>query len=173
MSGSGLRVDADLHWEVSQFLYREAALLDAREFEGWLGLLTTDIMYRMPVRVTREARAGRDVDPKATYFEDDFTTLTVRLARFSTRSAWSEDPPSRTRHFISNIMVAAGDSPDELLVESNLLFIRSRGGDHRNDELTGRRCDVLRNVDGVWHLARREVLLDQTVLGTLNLSTIY
>lgn len=173
MDATRLRIDAELHWEISQFLYNEAALLDARDFQAWLGLVTDDITYRMPVRLTREKKDGADIDPRATYFEEDLTTLTVRLDRFGTRSAWSEDPPSRTRHFISNVLVSEGDSPDEVIVESYLLFTRNRGNDRHNDELTGHRSDVLRNVDGVWKLARREVVLDQTVLGTLNLSTIY
>jgi 3-phenylpropionate/cinnamic acid dioxygenase small subunit len=173
MDGATLRLDAEIHWEISQFLYHEAALLDARDFQGWLGLVTDDMQYRMPVRLTRETKDGPDVDQNATYFEEDLTTLTVRLARLGTRSAWSEDPPSRTRHFITNVVVSEGDAPNELHVQSNLLFTRNRGGQTQNDELTGRRSDILRNIGGVWKLARREVLLDQTVLGTLNLSTIY
>ena len=167
------QLDLQLQAEISQFLYHEAELLDAREFDAWLALLTEDITYRMPVRVTRELKDGSSVDARATYFEDDLTTLTTRLARLGTRSAWAEDPPSRTRHFITNVMVRPGEAPDEVIAESNLFFVRSRGGATENDQLTGRRVDRLRRGEGTWRLAGREVVLDQAVLGTLNLSTIY
>ncbi|MBW0101436.1 3-phenylpropionate/cinnamic acid dioxygenase subunit beta [Pseudonocardia sp. KRD291] len=163
----------ELHWEISQFLFEEAALLDAPDFTGWLSVLTEDIRYRMPVRLTRERKDGHSVDPDAVYIDEDLASLSVRAARLGTRSAWAEDPPSRTRHFVTNVVVRAGDAPAEVAVRSNLLFTRSRGGSTANDVLTGLRSDVLRRADGAWKLARREVVLDQTVLGTLNLSTLY
>lgn len=39
--------------EIEQFLYREARLLDDRQFQEWLDLLTDDIRYWMPVRSNR------------------------------------------------------------------------------------------------------------------------
>lgn len=170
---TAVRVGAELHWEISQFLFEEAALLDARDFTGWLALLTEDVRYRMPVRVTRERKDGPDVDPDAVYIDEDLASLSVRAARLGTRSAWAEDPPSRTRHFVTNVVVRVGDAPDEVAVRSYLLFARSRGRSTTNDELTGQRSDVLRRVDGGWRLARRDVVWDQTVLGTLNLSTFH
>lgn len=170
---SAARASPEIYGEITQFLFEEAAILDARDFQGWLELLTEDVVYRMPVRLTRERKDGPDVDPDAVYFEEDLQALDVRVARLGTRSAWSEDPPSRTRHFVTNVLVRLTDRPDEVAVSSNLLFIRSRGSQPTNDELTGQRSDLLRSVDGAWRLARREIVFDQAVLGTLNLSTIY
>ena len=45
-----------LQWEIEQFLYAEAALLDELRFDEWLTLLTDDIHYYMPTRRTRLAR---------------------------------------------------------------------------------------------------------------------
>ena len=42
-----------LQYEVEQFLYHEAALLDDRRFHEWLELLTDDVEYWMPIRSTR------------------------------------------------------------------------------------------------------------------------
>ena len=41
-------VNVELLHEVEQFLYREARLLDAEQFDGWLEMLTEDIHYWMP-----------------------------------------------------------------------------------------------------------------------------
>jgi 3-phenylpropionate/cinnamic acid dioxygenase small subunit len=37
----------------------------------------------------------------------------------------------------------------------------------------GTRDDVLRKVDGKWKIARRTILLDQTVLSSANLSVFF
>ena len=38
--------------EVEQFLYKEARLLDNRQFHQWLELLTDDLRYWMPIPVS-------------------------------------------------------------------------------------------------------------------------
>ena len=37
-------------------------------------------------------------------------TLAGRIARLDTGMAWAEDPPSRTRHLVSNVEVKAGET---------------------------------------------------------------
>ena len=49
--------------EVADFLMREAELLDERHFGEWLDLLTDDIHYNMPVRVTRGSEAASEFVP--------------------------------------------------------------------------------------------------------------
>lgn len=167
-----IALDAELYATISQYLSVEARILDERRFDDWLELLTDDVSYRMPVRRTREIKDGGDF-AETSYFEDDKSTLTTRLARLGTTSAWSEDPPTRTRHFVTNVVVDHGDRDDEISVSSNLFLTRSRGNLPVNDILTASREDVLRLVDGVWKIARRRVFVDQAVIGTHNLSTMY
>jgi len=74
-----------------------------------------------------------------------------------------EIPKSMTCHLISNILVEDGQTSDEFQVLSSFLIRQAR---KLRDEAwwAGRRRDVLRRVDGGWQIARREVLLDATVL---------
>ena len=74
--------------------------------------------------------------------------------------AWAEDPPSRTRHIITNIELEAGESDSELKVFSNYLVYRSRG-ETEQDFFIGAREDILRQVAGQWKIARRKIILDQ------------
>lgn len=166
-------VDAETARAIEQMLIHEARLLDDRRFDDWLQLLTDDMTYRMPLRITAELRSGSDIVEDTSYFEEDRQTLTVRLSRFRTNSAWAEDPPSRTRHFVTNVQVAPGRGAGELDVTSYLMFTRCRGSSPDVDILTGLRRDVWRADSDGWLLAERRVYLDQSVLGTLNLSTIY
>lgn len=167
-----MQVDAELYATISRFHSIEARILDERRFDDWLALLTDDVHYRMPLRVTRELKDG-SAPADTSYFEDDRTTLTSRLARLGTTSAWSEDPPTRTRHFITNIVIDPGEVEGELLVSSNLLLTRNRGDSPDSDVISATREDLLRLVDGEWKLAGRTVYIDQAVLGMHNLTTMY
>ena len=173
--------------EVEQFLYREARLLDDRRFHDWLELFTDDIRYWMGARTNRYPRSSKAIailSPNR-YVEDDQTredelsildetkeTLSGRVARLDTGMAWAEDPPSRTRHFVSNIEVAPGDNPSEIRVYSNFIVYRSRA-ESEEDFYVGARQDVLRRVDGAWKIARRKLTLDQNVLSAKNVSVFF
>ena len=158
----------EVHQAICQWLFHEATLLDHGRFDEWLELLTEDIVYQAPVRVTRE-RGKPDISDAMFHFDDTRATLGMRVERLKTEYAWAEDPPSRTRHFVSNVQVWPTERSDELAVHSYVLVYRNRGSDAGYDLLSGERQDVLRQVDGRWRLARRRVVLDQATLGTKNL----
>src|SRR5262245_20718179 len=94
--------------ELMHFYIREAWLLDARRYDDWLDLFTDDVLYFMP---RRKNVSRRDLDRELTepgdlaLFEDSKLDLQVRVARLDMGTAWAEDPPSRTRHLIGNLMV--------------------------------------------------------------------
>lgn len=161
-------IDFETRLAVNDLLVLEAEYLDDRRFEDWLELLTEDIEYVAPVRVTRKSPAS-DICHDITLFDENMQSLTLRVRRLRTDVAWAEDPPSLTRRMITNIRVAATDSEDELAVRSNLLLYRSRGDLGTHDLIVGERQDVVRRVDGELRIARRTIILDQASLGTKNL----
>ena len=173
--------------EVEQFLYREARLLDNRRFREWLEMLTDDVRYWMPIRSNRypvnskaisildgsryeesEVSSERDL----ALMDEDKDSLTRRIDRLDTGMAWAEDPPSRTRHIITNIEVEAGDTEGELRVYSNFFMYRTRA-ETEQDFYIGSREDVLRRVGGQLRVASRKIVLDQTVLLAKNLSNFF
>ena len=180
-------MNEDVTREVEQFLYREARLLDERRFHEWLELLTDDIHYWMGSRSNRYPRTSKAIailDPDR-YVEDDLTeadelaildedkaSLTSRVARLDTGMAWAEDPPSRTRHLITNIEVEPGDAVAEVKVYSNFMVYRSRA-ETEQDFYVGARRDVLRRVAGAWKIAGRKITLDQNVLLAKNVSIFF
>lgn len=165
-----LDTSLETYWEVYSFLVQEAELLDERREREWLELFTDDAEYLMPVRVNRERGEGDGFSEEAFYFEETRGSLELRVRRLETEYAWAEDPPSRTRHFVTNIRVAQGEEEDEVAVRTNLLLYRSRGSEPHHDLLSAERKDVLRKEDGQWKLRRRVILLDHSVLETHNLS---
>jgi len=166
------RIIGQVKDEIEAFLMEEAELLDDGRLREWLDLCTDDIRYEVPVRVTRERVSGRGISREMAHWTDDWTALEMRVLRQETEYAWAEDPPSRTRHFITNIRLSAGEAEDEIAVRSNVLLFRSRGDSPDSDLLSGERHDVIRRVDGRWRLARREVILDHSTLPTHNLPII-
>ena len=163
-------VSAQTREEVLDFLYREAELLDTGRLEDWLALLTDDIQYRMPVRLTRERTSPTDRSDEMHFFWDDRATIELRIRRLRTDFAWAEDPPSRTRHFVSNVRIALAAGPDELDVRAYVLVYRNRGDNNSYELISGERHDVLRRIAGGWRLARREVIIDQASLANQNLA---
>jgi 3-phenylpropionate/cinnamic acid dioxygenase small subunit len=161
-----------LQLEVTDWLNHEAQLLDDGNFHQWLELLTDDVKYQMPVRLTRERGENPDFSFGNQSFLDDRTTLELRIRRLDTDFAWAEDPPSRTRRFVTNVRVDACEEADELRVRSYLLLYRNRGDESAADLLSAERSDVLRNVDGRWLLRSRLIRLDQATVGTKNLALL-
>jgi 3-phenylpropionate/cinnamic acid dioxygenase small subunit len=176
----GTLADQNTHFEVEQFYYLEAELLDDGRFAVWLELLDDDLDYWMPTRTNRLRRqqalaiAARG---EAAFYDETKDSLAWRIRRFDSGMAWSEDPPSRTRHLITNVVVHRldGDPTEEfeqLHVRSAFLVYRNRL-DREENIFAGRRVDVLRRRGGDLKVVRRVVLLDQTLLQAKNISTFF
>jgi 3-phenylpropionate/cinnamic acid dioxygenase small subunit len=168
--GDSLPFDDPRHLIAHRWLVDEAWLLDAQAYEEWLDLLTDDIHYLMPVRVTTALAAGFDTSPGMAHFDEDRYSLGRRVARFLTEHAWTEDPPSRLRHHLTNVRTFAADDPDHLVVESATLLFRSRGDVHGGFLVSAGREDLLRRVGDNWLLARRTILIDDSVVRMQNLA---
>jgi phthalate 3,4-dioxygenase subunit beta len=174
--GKPLPFNDNRHLQAHQFLVDEAYLLDAQEYETWLDTLTDDIRYLMPVRVTTALGAGFDTSPGMAHFDEDKYSLSRRVARFATEHAWTEDPPSRMRHYITNVRTfACGDDSAQahLYVESAELLFRSRGDVNEAALVSCGRQDVLRRCgdhQDQLKLARRTIQVDESVLRMQNLA---
>ena len=179
---AGRRADRDVHFEVEQFYYEEADLLDDGRFTDWLNLLAEDLDYWMPTRTNRLRRqqalsiAARG---EAAFYDETKESLAWRIRRFDSGMAWAEDPPSRTRHLVTNVVAhhvepddRAGFTADDLEVRSAFLVYRNRLQREENI-FAGRRIDILRRTEGRLQVARRVILLDQNVLQAKNISTFF
>ena len=102
---------AEQLFEVYSFLIAEAELLDQHRYRDWLALLTDDVHYQMPVRVTTGRGTETDVLGAMSHFDEDRYSLGKRVERLETDHAWTEDPPSRTRRFVTNVRVSAARPP--------------------------------------------------------------
>ena len=171
---------------VQEFLVHEAELLDRRRFRAWLDLLADDLTYKAPVRQTvyppprrpdapPEQGALGDIEAEFDdlahgmhYFDETKESLTVRVAKLETNTAWAEVPPSRTRRLVTNVRVQQDDG-GELDVASYFYVYKSRL-EATEDVYIGERRDRLRRHGDSFQLASRVIYLDQTVLLVKNIS---
>lgn len=157
---------------IVEFLYDEAWLLDQIDLVAWGKMLATDLIYTVPLRQTMPlSQQAATIVRTTAHYHDDYRSISTRIARLTrTKSAWAEDPPSRTRRLVTNIRVTETGHADEFAVSSYLLMTRSRCESPDYHLLSGERRDVVRKTDDGFRLARREVILEQSVLGMPNLA---
>ncbi len=153
--------------EVEQFLYNEAALLDERRYEEWINLIADDIHYFMPIR--KNVKFGEwehensDPSSEISWFDEGKETLAGRVRQLMTGVHWAEEPVSRIRHIISNVRVT-GVNGDEIAVSDNFFVWHNRLLEEVN-LFVGRRDNVLRrDPETGFKIAKRAILLDQSVL---------
>ncbi|WP_068264657.1 aromatic-ring-hydroxylating dioxygenase subunit beta [Janibacter limosus] len=162
------------HTAAVDFLMLEAELLDDLEERRWLvEMVSRDVIYQLPLRQTVERSRGNGVAPGMYHLNEDYGSLGSKVKRNETAYAWAEDPPSRVRHFVTNVRVRHGERPGELAVRSNILIYRTRQDQTTPQLLAGERHDVLRDEGEGLRLLRRSVVLDLTVIGTHNLSIFF
>lgn len=170
-------VSPELQQEIEQFLYFEASLLDDHLIADWMGLMAADIHYFMPLRTNRGPRERdrefsglRDI----AYFDESKASLDLRLRKLQTGVAWAEEPPSRTRHMVTNVRITALANPTEYEVKSVFLLYRNRA-ETQTDIFAGMRIDGLRRIESAagFEIFKRHIHLDQSTLLANNLSIFF
>ncbi|QPK79110.1 3-phenylpropionate/cinnamic acid dioxygenase subunit beta [Corynebacterium lizhenjunii] len=172
------RVDAETYYALTNFYNDEAALLDEGRYVDWLECFDKDLEYWAPTRTNRtrrqQALAIAERDGLA-FYDETYDSLAWRIRRFDTGMAWSEDPPSRTRHLITNLIAfhgTDGQGNDVIEVRTNFYVWRTRL-EREQDTFVGTRTDVLRQSGEGLKIFDRRILLDINVLDSKNISTFF
>jgi 3-phenylpropionate/cinnamic acid dioxygenase small subunit len=162
---------------LERFYYREARLLDNRQYLQWLALLSPDIRYVIPSRVNvqvdnrqRGSEQMLAVDNELEGVEgmgnpvrdENYALLTVRAERAYKINSWSENPPPRTRRIIGNVELMAR-TDGGLSVLSNFHLNYARPG-NAGVFYSGQRRDLLLPRDDGYLVQRREVVLDYATI---------
>jgi 3-phenylpropionate/cinnamic acid dioxygenase small subunit len=101
--GAGIR-DHDLQHELETFLFRQAALLDAKDWQGWTECFADDGVYWMPVE---PRQSGWLNEPSI--FAEDRLMMEVRMGRLLHPNAWSQAPMWGTNHMVGNVIIESVD----------------------------------------------------------------
>jgi len=138
--------------ECERLIKREARLIDTGEFEQWLALFSRECLYWIP------ARRGGDPRREVALEFHDRRRLEDRIIRLKTGSAYSQIPPTRTCHLLSNIeMFVIG--ANEVGARANFVIHTSRLTVQR--ALAGWCGYVFAHEEVGWKIALKQVnLLD-------------
>ncbi|GGL15249.1 3-phenylpropionate/cinnamic acid dioxygenase subunit beta [Nocardia jinanensis] len=166
-----IRVGEPPHGELHEFLDDEAVLLDNDRLTEWLHTLAEDLVYRAPVRVTRNRAEGLGFAAAMAHFDDTYNSIARRIKRATeSPNAWAVDPPSRVQRHISNVRVYRTPEPAEYRVLSYVLAVRSHADFADLDIVSAERDDLVRRTAQGLLLARRDIYLVQSTLGVPNLA---
>jgi 3-phenylpropionate/cinnamic acid dioxygenase small subunit len=168
--------DIRLRMEIEDFLYNEADLLDDRRYEAWLDLLTDDVRYFMPMRrnVNSEELELENTSHERhemSWFDEGKATLAMRVKQIRTGVHWAEEPYSRVSHLVANVRIVENRG-DEVTVRCKFIVYRNRMVDEES-LFVGKRLDTLRREDGRWRIARREIIMDQSLMLSKNFTNFF
>lgn len=131
-------------------------------------LVGEKIHYWMPIfedRLRNDRRPQPELLPAV--FDEDYADLDDRIARLETGLVWTEDPPSRIRHLITNVEAYEAEN-GEIDAYSNFLVCRNRL-ETEETILVGGREDRLVQRGGALKLIKRKILVPQRVVKDTNL----
>ncbi len=143
---------------VEDFLFAEAALLDAWRLEEWFALFAPGAVYEVP---TAGAPDDDDSGKSLFYIADDYVRLRERVARLGKREAHAEFPHSRTRRMVGNVRILPGDGP-LTRVACNFICHRAKAG--KVDAYFGHILYALDANAPEWKIAAKRVMLDMDLL---------
>jgi p-cumate 2,3-dioxygenase beta subunit len=146
-----------LRQQVEEFLYAEAALLDAWALDDWLLLFDEDAKYEVPCNDAPDADPARDL----MLIDDNYVRLAARVTRLNSRRAHREYPHSRTNHQVFNVRVQDA-SAEELSATASFTVWRFRAG--RTSCYVGQYRYRLRRNNAGFRIAAKRAELDMTDL---------
>lgn len=173
MSEQMTEVTPELQHTVEQFYYREARLLDNRQYQTWLELCSPEISYSMPARTNplvdnREQgdEAMISVERELEGIESDgcpirdenYIYLMLRVERSFKRNAWAENPPARTRRIIGNVEISQVEDNRFTTFNNFHLFFARPGS--ANYLYAGQRRDTLLRQESGFLILKREIVMD-------------
>ena len=171
---------------LERFYFHEARLLDNRQYQQWLALVSEEISYVMPSRtnvqvdnrergrehmISVERELEGEDSMGCPIREETYIHLMLRVERAFKINSWSENPPARTRRMVGNIELM-GREGAELSVLSNFHLYYARPGT-ANVIYSGQRRDTLLPEHDSYRIKRREVVMDYACIEVPTLGLLF
>ena len=145
-------ISSALYLALSQFLYDEAALLDARDWDGWGRLFVPEGTYWVPA-----ARGQVDSLNHVSLVNDNALLREVRLGRLKNGDATSLHGRPNSSHLVSNISVTAADDLRGHYTLRSCFVVAQFASWGTSTFHGGYTHELLRNVDGALRISLKRV----------------
>ncbi|MBB3258058.1 benzoate/toluate 1,2-dioxygenase beta subunit [Paraburkholderia bannensis] len=137
-------------------LYREARLLDDRQWDEWLTCYTEDVTYWMPAWDDDDQLTDDHESQISLMYYPDRGGLEDRVFRIKTERSGASTPEPRTSHNITNVEVlSTRDNEVDLRYNFQTLNHRYR----TTDLFYGTMFVTLRLVEAKWLIAYKKIVL--------------
>jgi benzoate/toluate 1,2-dioxygenase subunit beta len=144
-------LDTQVSQRVEKFLFEEARLLDAGQFEAWLKLYEPQGIYWMPSQPYQ-------TDPLnvASIIYEDYEILSIRVQRLLEARALVLTPMPRTTHLVGNVEVR-DQTADALIVDAAFVCVEYQADQQRM--YSGRHTHHLLPADDTFRIGMKRVEL--------------
>lgn len=169
------RVSDSDYREISEFLFREARLLDAGRYVEWLAFLDPDYVYRLVSPTVTMVRPNEgSPNPEVVLMDENMPSLKARIRQLTTPAlTLAENPRPATRRLVGNILVDGLADSTLFRVHSNALIYQSRGMGMAPHVFSTSRTDEIQRTDGSLLLKARAAQLDETVIGARSITGLF
>ena len=106
-------VSTETQQAVALFIFRQAEILDEKQWDDWLELFLTDGYYWMPAEADQT-----DGDGVPNIFWEDLDLMKMRIGRNNHPQAHSQAPDNRLCHVVSNVIIESEDANGDIIVRS-------------------------------------------------------
>jgi len=111
--------------DLIDFVVREARLLDAKKYDEWNALFTDDALYWIPAAPGQE-----DGITHISHMYEDKLLRDLRIERFKSPRAFSQQPPSRCHHLLQMPTVESrDDTARRYVVRTEFHYTEAQGDD--------------------------------------------
>ena len=109
--------------DLIDFVVNEARLLDAKQYDAWNALFTDDAIYWIPAAPDQE-----DGLTHASHMYEDKLLRDLRIERFKSPRAYSQQPASRCHHLLqSPVVQARDDAANRYQVRTEFHYTEAQG----------------------------------------------
>lgn len=141
---------------ICAFLYREARLLDDRQWDEWLTCYAPDVSYWMPAWDDNDAITEDPQSQISLMYYPNREGLEDRVFRIKTERSGAPTPEPRTSHTVSNVEVVE-DRGAEVDIRYNFQTLNHR---YRvTDQFFGTMFVTLRRTDDGLRIAAKKIVL--------------
>ena len=146
----------ELHFAVSQFLYRKAELCDAYEWDAYLELYDEDSEYHIPQRIDDHTYVQDPYQGLSYIYYADRSGLEDRVFRIRTGKAESATPLPRTLLSINNIRVKM---LEDGLIRANVVWQTLYNRQGLEGCFYGHATYILRKTEETFRIRRQHTIL--------------
>jgi 3-phenylpropionate/cinnamic acid dioxygenase small subunit len=158
----------DLPAEAAALIYREADLLDRRQWRDWLDLYTEDAVLWVPSWADEEQTIENpELELNLIYLVGK-GSFEARVLRIESRDSYASLPLPRTMHVVGNLR-RTGGTDDAIELAANVLTLAC--DTRRGKSVRGGRSEfLLRRTDEGLRIARKKiVLLEEAIDGPIDI----